>query len=69
MSHFSRALPFALIACAAWSTDAGAWDRSVVQTFATVPSGAGNTEGMAIDALGNVYVSTFNVAAGGQAPC
>lgn len=36
-----------------------AWIRSPATTFATLPAGATPPEGIAVDAGGNVYVSTF----------
>lgn len=41
------------------SFTAGAWNRSQAITFATLPPGATNPEGITVDAAGNVYVSTF----------
>jgi sugar lactone lactonase YvrE len=38
---------------------AQAWNRGHAQTFATLPEGAGNPEGITVDAQGNLYVSTF----------
>jgi sugar lactone lactonase YvrE len=68
MSSFARS---ALVATAATAialvpVNAAAWDRGNVETFATVPADAGNTEGLTVDRDGNVYVTTFNVAATGQ---
>lgn len=40
---------------------AGAWIRSPATTFATLPEGATNPEGIAVGPDGNVYVSTFAV--------
>lgn len=40
---------------------AGAWDRSAVQSFATLPAGALNPEGITIDpSSGDLYVTGFN---------
>ena len=38
---------------------ADAWDRGHAQTFATLPQGATNPEGITVDGYGNRYVSTF----------
>jgi sugar lactone lactonase YvrE len=40
---------------------AAAWDRGQVTTFATLPPGATNPEGITVDDRGNVYVTTFAV--------
>lgn len=39
-----------------------AWDRSAATNFATLPAGAANPEGIAADAVGNIYVTTFAVS-------
>lgn len=44
---------------------AEAWTRNPATTFATLPSGAANPEGITVDDAGNVYVTTF--AVGGTA--
>src|SRR5437899_5675383 len=38
---------------------AAAWDRGDVETFATLPAGNANPEGIAADKHGNIYVTTF----------
>jgi sugar lactone lactonase YvrE len=38
---------------------AQAWQRSPATTFATLPAGATNPEGITADANGNIYVTTF----------
>jgi sugar lactone lactonase YvrE len=43
------------------SFQAAAWDRGKVERFATLPAGAANPEGIAVDKRGNVYVGTFAV--------
>ena len=43
------------------SSQAAAWDRGKVERFATLPAGAANPEGIAVDKRGNVYVGTFAV--------
>lgn len=40
--------------------DAAAWDRGKVERFATLPAGAPNPEGVAVDRNGDVYVTGFN---------
>src|SRR5450755_3726475 len=42
---------------------AAAWDRGDVEKFATLPAGNANPEGLAVDAHGNLYVTTFAPAA------
>jgi len=48
-----------LITLALVSLPSQAWIRSPATTFATLPAGATPPEGIAVDAGGNVYVSTF----------
>jgi DNA-binding beta-propeller fold protein YncE len=48
-----------LLALALVSLPSIAWIRSPATTFATLPAGATPPEGIALDASGNVYVSTF----------
>jgi sugar lactone lactonase YvrE len=43
------------------SCQAAAWDRGKVERFATLPAGAANPEGIAVDNHGFVYVGTFAV--------
>jgi sugar lactone lactonase YvrE len=45
----------------AWS-----WDRGQAETFATLPIGGVNPEGITADAAGNIYVSTFAVTKSGE---
>jgi WD40 repeat protein len=46
--------------------DAAAWDRGEVERFATLPAGALNPEGIAIDRhTGDVYVTGFNPTGAG----
>lgn len=47
------------------SFQAAAWDRGTVETFATLPAGNANPEGVTVAKNGDVYVSTFAVTAGG----
>src|SRR5262245_54394710 len=44
--------------------NASAWDRGHVDRFATLPDGAANPEGIAVDKHGNVYVATFAAGPG-----
>jgi sugar lactone lactonase YvrE len=39
--------------------NAAAWERGDVESFATLPAGNANPEGIAVDTKGNVYVTTF----------
>jgi len=42
---------------------AQAWDRGSVETFATLPAGIGNPEGIAVGPRGDVFVTSFAVTA------
>jgi sugar lactone lactonase YvrE len=64
MSTLSRACLFAF-AFLLLPFNVAAWDRGTVETFATLPSGNANPEGIAVDKRGDVYVTTFAVTAGG----
>ena len=44
---------------------AAAWDRGHVERFATLPAGAANPEGIAVDRHGDVYVTGFNPTGAG----
>jgi sugar lactone lactonase YvrE len=58
-----------LLACLALSPlTAAAWERGVVERFATLPAGFGNPEGIAVDRRGDVYVGTFAVTAAPGTP-
>ena len=57
----NRAIPLALLILASLPLHASAWNRSPATTFATLPAGATNPEGITVDAQGNVYVTTFAV--------
>jgi sugar lactone lactonase YvrE len=57
-------LAFALLL----SFQAAAWDRGKVERFATLPAGAANPEGIAVDKHGTVYVGTFAVTAAAGSP-
>lgn len=50
-----------LLLLAALPAPAHAWNRGLVETFATLPEGAAHPEGITVDADGNVYVTTFEV--------
>jgi sugar lactone lactonase YvrE len=64
MSTLSRACVFAF-AFFLLPLNVAAWDRGTVETFATLPAGNANPEGIAVDKHGDVYVTTFAVTAGG----
>ena len=48
-----------LASLALFPLQAAAWDRGEVETFATLPAGNANPEGIAADKHGNIYVTTF----------
>ncbi|HZA52168.1 MAG TPA: SMP-30/gluconolactonase/LRE family protein [Myxococcaceae bacterium] len=54
--------PFVLLV-ALVGPPASAWLRGAPVTFATLPEGAAFPEGITADALGNLYVATFDVSA------
>src|SRR5919108_6159573 len=54
-----------LLSLALFSLNAAAWDRGAVETFAVLPAGNANPEGVAVDRQGDVYVTTFAVTAAG----
>jgi sugar lactone lactonase YvrE len=57
-----------LLAFVLLAFDAAAWDRGKVERFATLPAGALNPEGIAIEPRsGDVYVTGFNPAGTGPA--
>ena len=67
MSAVSRITLF-LIASFLVAFNAGAWDRGKVERFATLPAGALNPEGIAVEPRsGDVYVTGFNPAGTGPA--
>jgi sugar lactone lactonase YvrE len=51
--------PFLLLSLALVALPSQAWIRSPATTFAALPADATTPEGIAVDASGNVYVSTF----------
>ena len=56
-----------LVALLGFSLEAGAWDRGAVQRFATLPAGALNPEGIAVERhSGDVYVTGFNPTGAGK---
>jgi sugar lactone lactonase YvrE len=66
MSVVSRITLFLLASFLAFN--AGAWDRGKVERFATLPAGALNPEGIAVEPRsGDVYVTGFNPAGTGPA--
>ncbi len=52
-----------LASLALFPLQAAAWDRGEVETFATLPAGSANPEGITADKQGNIYVTTFNPTA------
>ena len=65
MSVVSRITLF-LLASFLVAFNAGAWDRGKVERFATLPAGALNPEGIAVDRrTGDVYVTGFNPTGAG----
>lgn len=61
MLSASRAAVALLLCLALLPSAAAAWERGQVTTFATLPPGATNPEGITVDGKGNVYVTTFAV--------
>lgn len=61
-SQFALLVLFVLVLLpfTAWS-----WDRGPVKTFATLPDGEANPEGITADKVGNIYVTTFAVTKAG----
>jgi sugar lactone lactonase YvrE len=56
LRHASALLVTLLLLC---PLSAGAWERGDVEKFATLPAGNANPEGLAVDANGNLYATTF----------
>jgi DNA-binding beta-propeller fold protein YncE len=56
----------ALIFAALLPFGAGAWDRGEVERFATLPHDARHPEGITADRHGRIYVTTFDITAGGS---
>jgi sugar lactone lactonase YvrE len=63
MNALRRVIAVLFSLCALCPLNAAAWDRGEVETFATLPAGNGNPEGITVDKQGNVYVTTFAVTA------
>jgi sugar lactone lactonase YvrE len=63
MRSLVRAVPLVCLALYLLIAPADAWIRSPATTFATLPAGASNPEGITADASGNVYVTTFATTA------
>lgn len=61
MKLATRVLVITLLFLVLAPLGATAWDRGAVETFATLPAGAANPEGVTVDDDGNVYVATFAV--------
>lgn len=61
MTPSLRNVAVVLVSLVALAPAAHAWDRGQVTTFATLPPGATNPEGITVDDKGNVYVTTFAV--------
>ena len=61
MSLPRRFTPFMFVVAVLTSFSAGAWDRPPATTFATLPAGSANPEGITADDRGNIYVSGFAV--------
>src|SRR5262245_16089069 len=57
--RFAPALLVALVA--SFPLPAPAWNRLEVDTFAVLPAGTTHPEGITADAVGNLYVTTFEV--------
>lgn len=61
MSTLHRVVALLLALFALHPLGAAAWDRSPATTFATLPAGATNPEGITVDSSGRLYVTTFAV--------
>ena len=61
MRLFGRVVALLLLTVALTAPGADAWTRSPAVTFATLPAGVTNPEGITADAAGNLYVTTFAV--------
>ena len=67
MSAISRITLFLLASLFLVAFDAAAWDRGKVERFATLPAGALNPEGIAVEPRsGDVYVTGFNPTGAGK---
>ena len=61
MTRYKRPMLGLLLLALLPAVDADAWIRSPATQFAALPAGATNPEGIATDAAGNLYVTTFAV--------
>ncbi len=61
MRKGSRLILLAVLSLGLLSPNAHAWIRSPATTFATLPPGATNPEGITADPAGNIYTSLFAV--------
>jgi len=68
MSLLHRAGALVLASLLLSPFNAAAWDRGDVETFATLPAGDANPEGIAADKKGNLYVTTFRPTAPAGTP-
>src|SRR3990167_7764529 len=68
MRLLTRVVTVLLLTLALAAPDAGAWVRLPAVTFAALPPGATNPEGITADRHGNPYVKTPAGAAGVPAP-
>jgi sugar lactone lactonase YvrE len=59
MFSFRNAAALILTSLLLCPLSVGAWERGDVESFATLPAGNANPEGITVDTLGNVYVTTF----------
>ena len=66
MQRLKRMIPLTLVMLLLSAPDALAWIRSPATTFATLPAGAANPEGITADDAGNIYVTTFNPGGSGN---
>src|SRR3989454_2212849 len=66
MSAISRAALFLLACFVLIPLDAAAWDRGVVERFASFPPGSFNPEGITADRHGDIYATGFNPTGAGK---
>src|SRR5262245_37807786 len=66
MKRLKRTIPLTLVVLLFSAVDALAWIRTPATTFATLPAGAANPEGITADDAGNIYVTTFNPGGSGH---
>jgi hypothetical protein len=60
-----RTIAAVVLLLVAPGTPAQAWERGHVETFATLPAGTHNPEGITADRHGHIYVTTFDVTKAG----